>query len=403
MNDLPPNPSSQPLDEGDLLALVEGMPLPPERAARVREAMASDPRLAELAALLRSDRDALASTPLATAPTDLLDRVEARLERDALVGLAQTEATSASGELPVSVVLPARRVWLTRRTAAPLAAAAAVALIAGGVLMLIPGKKPAAPGPIAVKDAPTDVTPIVIAHADKPDDTPLTTHTDTGHQGPEIAVKTDPPEVEPKPAPPQLTIVAKAEPAYSTEQLLAAAREGKLVLRLRTPSDAAAEGRVKALAGNTRSLHVESMRDSLAAKATQAYAGAWSPRKPVIDPPLPRPSLPEQPIAGANTDPKKPVEPPAVAEKSPPAPAQPVDPAPTMSSHAFMAAVPATGDGLEALRKALSSESVPADWQILPDAITLGEATDAASVLWWTAPATAWTGRFSVPIVVQTN
>jgi len=413
---LPPNPNDHHagglpggIDETDLLALIEGTPLPAERAARLREALATDPRLAELAALMRADRDTLASLAPVSAPSDLLDRVEAILEREALVGLARTEATAGVDALPISTYLPARRPWMTRRTGAPLAAAAAVLLIAGGVLMLIPGKRPIVPppGPLAndTTDRPSSTD---LAHST----TTKPTLSNTGTPGePERA----PVDVAAKPATetptatdttPADPVIAKVAPlpAITPEQLIAAASEGRLVLRLRAAPDKAF-GRISALNTNARSLRVEPMTDGQRSAAAVAFVGAWARRQPMIDPAPLLPRLPE-PAPLARGNPLAPSAPTAVVpvgivrEAEPPAAREPE---PVIASQAYITAVPATTEGLESLIKALGNETVPADWQLLPVSVQIDAPADASSILWWASPPATWAKRFTVPIVVQTN
>lgn len=410
MTTFPSNPNTQPSgpDESDLLALIEGTPIPAERAARLRECLANDPRLAELAALMRADRDAVASLPEVSAPADLLDRVEMLLEREALVGLARSEATAASHDLPVSAVIPARRPWPSMRYGAPLAAAAAVLLIAGGVLMLIPGKRPALiPGPITGTDPtigsghttdiargnptktttnehdtndPAPVPPVVVATGPQPDAPTVTPGTDT--------------------TPAASPAIAKAAPTIEPEKLLAAAADGRLVLRLRAAPDKVI-GRVEALRGNTRAIHVETMTEGQRSLAARAYVEAWSARPMPAELIKPVPSLPEPGPLASNTPGNAPRPEPSVSRDT--TPSMPREADPILSSQAYIAAVPATVDGLEALRNALGNKLVPADWQILPAPLALDAPADASSVLWWTSPPTAWARRFSVPIVVQSN
>ena len=393
------------LDESDLLALVEGTPMPAERAARLREALAHDPRLAELAALMRADRDTLASLPTASAPADLLDRVEVLLEREALVGLAHTEASAVGGDLPVSTVIPMRRPWVSLRVGAPLAAAAAVLLIAGGVLMLIPGKRPpiAPPiGPTANND--TNPRPGDLAHNSTPDKTGVEpVNAEPPRVPTDVATKTNPDApvaVDPNTAP-AVPVIAKTVPTRTipTEELLAAARDGRLVLRLRTPDDAVVTERIKAARGNTQALHIQGMSTDAYIVASGAYKGGWKPQ--TLPPDLsPRPDQPAPaPLANSKPDGTPPVPSHVTNTAAQP---RPTEPDPVLSAQAFIASVPATAQGLEALFK-LRSEVVPGDWQILPEPMKLQAPAEGETILWWASSPSAWSPRFTVPILVQSN
>lgn len=401
-NPTPPAPFS---DEGDLLALVEGTPLPPERAARLREALANDPNLAELATLLRADRDAVCSLPAVAAPIDLLDRVEAQLERDALVGLARSEADSVDSELPVSIVLPPGRVWITRRLGAALAAAAAVAIIAGGVLMMVPGKHPViappVPGPVANDNHATPPANTDLARNDSgngaaPDNA-------AGNRGnAEIAINSNSGarELEGPPVPEAVAeAVPTPPPGPSMEQLLAAAQEGRLMLRIRD-DEKVARARLDGLNGNTRSLRVQAMNTERSPQLTAALTDALAKRR-VADPgAVTPPSNPEPPALARGVDPSAKAPVPTVAKNdAPPAPVR--ENPPVLAPESFVATIPAAAESLESLRKAMGSLRV--DWQIVPESVRVEAPTDTPSILWWTAPASEWGPRFTIPVVIQTN
>ncbi len=126
--------------EADLLTLVEGGSLPADRAAAVADALAKDPALAGLVRAMQNDRADLASLPQVSAPADLLARVESVLERDALLGDPIAEPQGIT-HLPVSQIQPRGRtawqVFRHSRWAAPVSMAAALAIIAGAILLVI--------------------------------------------------------------------------------------------------------------------------------------------------------------------------------------------------------------------------------------------------------------------------
>ena len=107
----PNHPRPQMPDEADLLAWVEGEPLPRDRELAVARALEADKRLARRLAAMKSDRSALCSMPEVACPPGLLRAVEAQLqpvlERQMLLGLRDGEAIQ--DHLPVSIVQPVKK------------------------------------------------------------------------------------------------------------------------------------------------------------------------------------------------------------------------------------------------------------------------------------------------------
>jgi hypothetical protein len=126
-------------DEADLLAWVEGEPLPRDRELAVARALEADKRLARRLAAMKSDRSALCSMPEVACPPGLLRAVEAQLqpvlERQMLLGLRDGEAIQ--DHLPVSIVQPVKKsivaAFLRDRVGRRLAMAAGLLLVVGGV------------------------------------------------------------------------------------------------------------------------------------------------------------------------------------------------------------------------------------------------------------------------------
>ncbi|MBY0307301.1 MAG: hypothetical protein K2Q09_01025, partial [Phycisphaerales bacterium] len=290
-----------PIDEADLLGVVEGQALAGDRAAKVREALANDPALAELVTLLRADRDAVASLPTVAAPHDLLDRVEAQLEREALVGLARTEAAAFDDHLPVSAVVPQRRRWVSARVGGVLAGAAAVALIAGGVLMMVPGKRarPLPPGNGLADAGAGDErggpsvagAGVGVRHGDE-----TTTPGAVPAPGPVEVAAAKPETALVGPVLPDDAFVARAA-GPTIEELLAAAVEGRLVLRLRT-DERTARARLDDVNATARTVRVSLLAADASAGVGRALAAAYSRPAPVSVRP---PAGPEQPGVASGT------------------------------------------------------------------------------------------------------
>jgi hypothetical protein len=132
--------------ESELLDLVEGQPLAPEARAKVEAALAADATLRALVDGMRADRAGLCAMAAAPAPADLLDRVEAALEREALLGLAQRERSAPAA---LNVVVAGRigaRPWWAQGWARAGAAAAALALVSGAVWLSVRGRDHGEPG-----------------------------------------------------------------------------------------------------------------------------------------------------------------------------------------------------------------------------------------------------------------
>jgi hypothetical protein len=128
----PTSPLPGGLTEADLLAIVEGEPLPREREAVVARTLAANPAMARELEAMKRDRAGLRSLGEERAPAGLMESVGAALqpvfERQMLLGLADGEALSDGP--PVSMVMPRRNSLFAGRK---LAMAAGLALVAGGV------------------------------------------------------------------------------------------------------------------------------------------------------------------------------------------------------------------------------------------------------------------------------
>jgi hypothetical protein len=198
---------------------------------------------------------------------------------------------------------------------------------------------------------------------------------------------------------PDRTVTAKSAPAMSNEDLLAAASEGRLVLRVRA-DDQAAKTRVDAMNANARTIRIDALDILTSTNVTRELAGAIASRSRPVPPVMPVHIPQPAPLAGPGTETVKPTGP--VIPPDAPAPAH-VDPAPELSPKAYLALVPAAAESLESLRRRMGTDAVQAEWYVLPRGVRFDPPTDAQSILWWTAPPAAWSSRFSVPVVVQHN
>lgn len=150
------------LSDEEWIALIEGQPLPAGRAAEVRVILQRHPQLAELAAQMQGDREALSVIDVqrrsgsadVVPPADLLERIEQTLEREALVGLATIEAKApAAEELPRYVPAAARsrrEPLVPARWIGPLGLAASLLLVAGGAVLVWQSSRPKPVEPMLV-------------------------------------------------------------------------------------------------------------------------------------------------------------------------------------------------------------------------------------------------------------
>jgi hypothetical protein len=234
-----------PMDESILAALVEG-DLDVREADSVRERLlAADPAWAARIELMERDRVMLRALGDETPPNGLTESVIARLEREALLGLASGEP--ASGRPPVSIVRPAQHGrdggfgrWMFSPAGAGLAMAAVLALAVGAALQVI-GPRPAPVPPLAPDLASeAEANPAGAIALDR-------------HGPSERAVMGDPaPQPSPEGASDRPAALALEQPQpdrtfSEPERAVALLAEGRLIIRVRAaaPEEATAElGRI---------------------------------------------------------------------------------------------------------------------------------------------------------------
>ncbi len=147
-----PHPDGGPLSEDSLLALIEGG-LDDAAEQRVLAALASRPDLLATARAMRRDRALLAELCDVEAPPEVASAIEGAIERAALL-----DAPAAFDDLPPAPI-SINRARRSNRWPGVLAAAAAVALLAGGVGFWALSRGGSTPvGPIALNEAPADAT-----------------------------------------------------------------------------------------------------------------------------------------------------------------------------------------------------------------------------------------------------
>ncbi len=125
------SPTPPPLDESAMLGWIEG------RLSKIEEsklAMQARPGTTERIQQMQANRRALQSVRDERAPAELMDRVLAALERDALVGLSNGQDLSDHPPISIAPALKEKQApsWTTRHAPA-LALAAGIALLLTGV------------------------------------------------------------------------------------------------------------------------------------------------------------------------------------------------------------------------------------------------------------------------------
>lgn len=372
-----------PIEIETLTALIEGELSGPE-AHEVRERLLdADPDLAHRVELMSQDRVVLRTLGDELPPEGLDEAILAQLERAALLGLQNGEPGTAS--LPVSRVghLPQHRrrrmPWLHRPAGAGLAAAALLVLSVGVLMQFLPsGPRPSPVGPIASGETAADTAASAVSAAESA----------------RTAIAAD------VPTPPPETTLAAADTSAEQEssrpgtepvtgeiftgdwdRALALLDEGRLLIRVRSASPEATLTRLEPLS------------------ARPARAGeAWRVENDVTEPlavamhqkfaiPLPDPA--DQFIAAENGV-RRPLVVPSLDEgRSPLEGIYLVDARRDSAAIASLNAALSLGDGQVAVFEALT-EPLELPGVLTPDA-----------VLWWSRPASSWSERRYVPVVIE--
>jgi hypothetical protein len=460
------NPQPTPELEADLLEVIEhgssslrGLRLAPERRAAVEAALIATPALGDLAKSMRRDRATLRSLGDVRAPADLLERVEAVLERDALVGETNDHATpsfstTTAETIPVSKFQPARpskfadalRVVAGSRWARASAIAAGVALAGLGVWAaawtswhgLSSALRSGGPGSTVASgtDLAAGLASDLASSAGAAGDADRSSARAIVGKDPTAAAVASrqiarpaivSPSTEPD-APAVATIdfagtspddaIARRVARVQTARALAAARirellespdaqsafdQGRLLLIVRTPDAGATRTRLDALASAAATAPAGA-NAALAPSVRLAKLGA-SEATAAID--LARAIAPD---LGTGSDPAFLASgTPVASNAAAPAPSAPQSTSARFGTSAFGASITPSVESLVELASAVLGDVGDASGvvvEILPAGAAnvrgAHDTRDLASLLWWSGPSARWGARVNVPIVIET-
>lgn len=376
-------PNGKPLGEEQLLDWIDGR-LNETDQSRLADS-SGRAGLHERVRQMQANKRALGSLAPVKAPPELMERVLATLERDALLGLAKGEAVEEHPPILISTRAASGR-W-SRAVPGLALAAGLVLLVTGGVywssLLFTPGPKPAV-GPIARTDHAETPLP---APATEP--APIATAS-RGMTEPSAMKAAD--AAAPAGATSELATTAAAE-SVSVDRAVELAREGRLVMRVESK--------------NTRGL------TSLEAMGNGRGARAWRLRKDV--PAAVTASVLAASTATAPSDFVGPV----MAASHPtnvasllaplvgPRAAYNVAPPRVTSRGAeivgtYLLDLPANAASLQSLATTFADKlQGGVRFEELPEPADAPALSDPESLLWWTQPPPQWAPRATVPVVVE--
>lgn len=376
------------LTEAELADLLEGVSLPADREAALRSALARHPEVASFFAGIRGDRAAMRALNASMhAPANLLDAVEIRLEQEALRALTEPATPAAAVPAPIQTMRIERRnpilvalesIW-ARRLATAASLLLAIGLGIWGTIIGIrnwpapgPGGSgtPAGAGPIATKDTPPALPEIA-----------------GGSSGGETVLASA------EPAAPMFTALAMTSSVegpgltaegtvLSEDRLLDLAASGRLAIVIGGRAGSVSD-RLARLAGDGPAARVSTVATDSLMQTMPPLAAAMARES----------SIPRAQWAAALRDPWM-----------------------DLRVHAGTAAAPrimniASATDAASLRSVLAACGVIGEASHLPgrtvrvmvldEPVEQAPATDAASVLWWSAAPTKWVRTTTVPVIIE--
>jgi hypothetical protein len=367
------SPTPPPLDEAAMLAWIEG------RLSKIEEsnlAKQARPGTTERIQQMQANRRALQSVRDERAPAELMDRVLAALEHDALVGLSNGQELSDHPPISIAPALKEKQApsWTTRHAPA-LALAAGIALLLTGVaywgsLLFKTGKTQQ-----VAQNTPTNSLPAAPGVANKElakGDTRGKTEGENADAAREIAAADLP-----QPA-----------PTMTPGRMLALAREGRLVMRVQSRDLA----NLPEIAAIEHSKMDRSWR--LTSNVPEQVVAAITPKPATFVGPVPeRPMT----IAGKNDR----AATPTLGAPSAKSAIEPEDPAARVKAK-FLVDLPNTEKALNQIKLVFADRlKAGVVFEELDEAVKLTPAQDPETLLWWTLPPAQWVEHVTVPVVVE--
>ncbi len=393
----PGEPTPPPLNEEHMLEWVEG------RLSRIEEGKRAGSVRAGVVDRVRqmqANRRALQSLAVEAAPPELMERVLAALERDALLGLTTGTDIHAHPPIPIAPHIErAREGRGGKRWAPGLAMAAGLLLLVGGAaywgsMLIRPATPGVGPGPIAINTpSPED--------AGGPSLNTLSAPVSPGESRTAMTDSSPPAAMMAKAGVSAMqaedAAVAMITAPLSEERVLQLAREGRLVMRVFAPE-------TRSLAQNLAQIDaMDTLKNGRTWKASRDVPLSVAAAVLPVDRPMGPPMRPEPEPALAQM---------ASMMSASAAINWPIGPAINMPLAKPMERVRATYM-VELLDTPKSLAAVKATFkdrlkagvvfEELPEALGLPHTSDPESLLWWTLPPSAWTQRVAVPVVVETR
>lgn len=397
--DNPRNPG--PLSEEQLVDWIDGT-LPPDQAELLSAASGRTDLKDRIAQMQRQKR-VLASLSEEQAPPELLDRVLAALERDALIGIATGDGDATLPEDQSSLMLGGRTrshsFW--QRTSPRLAMAAGLTLLVVGVsyfgALALSGKQktgtlPA--GPLA-KNTPTESRTQEADSITQPDELQVAA-AEKGAAAPGIADKS---EAASTLAATSADEAREAAPRdLSDERTLELAREGRLVVRV-LAKDTRALPEIERRASAPGSERQWRLDRQVPADVVAAVLPGGMTRQQ-----LPGPTQDGEPLTIASATHSKAslvgplIGPGAAARWTAPAP----DDAVSRVRGTYLVDLPRTERGFNVIKTVFQNElKARVIFEEAPAPLDVPQRTTPESVLWWTQPSGQWVDRVTVPLIVE--
>lgn len=371
--------NTRPVGEEQLLDWIDGRLSPAEQARLV--ASSGRAGLEQRVRQMRANKRALESVGVERAPSELMERVVAALERDALLGLSEGLPAEELAPIQITDHVRAGRSDRWSRVMPGLALAAGLVLLVGGglywstLLFAPPVKKTT--GDVALADRGAAPAAVV------PGETAMKMASGAEATIEPLAVA-DATTADPTPSP-----VVEAAP-ITPERAVELARQGRLAIRV-VSKDARNLGVVETM-GNGKGTRPWRLRKDVPPEVTAAVASAPPPG--FVGPMM----AASHPVSMASVI--GPLVGPRAAFNV--APARVLTANGTSILGTYLLDVPTDELSLGSISTLLSSRlKAEVRFEELGEPVNTGAADEADDLLWWTQSPQQWSPRSSVPLVVE--